>query len=362
MDEGTLRSMSVLHVVMLTCQQTSRDAKVIEKSRNPLSQDDESSDGRRGAPGSFTVTKSSLLHSVQSINTSPLVLHTTMATLTSLPDELLTLIIHHLNAHPAPRSLLPGIPLEDAWKAERLLFSVKFDYCVCDHCASAEDEYPPLVQEGRRDVPVFPLPVKDSVNSVSRVCRRFRGVAVDASRRRSVMHLWDDIERSMRGKEKATAPEKNSAISEKKPEIPNLPTKSVDKAKPPITSAATQTKPPTKAGQSTPRHRRRLSMTATHATDGTPIEYTFTSEEEESIKAEWERHLHGISYPSEEDDPQVEAARLKEEWKTIGPILTLPDLATALPEKPSEAWNADGAVHDNVRYVPLPPSLILEQT
>lgn len=299
-------------------------------------------------PGPFTVIKSCLVHSLQSINTSPLVLHTTMATLTSLPDELLTLIIHHLNSHPAPRSLLPGIPLEDAWKAERLLFSVKFDYCVCDHCASAEDEYPPLVQEGRRDVPVFPLPVKDTVNSVSRVCRRFRGVAVDASRRRSVMHLWDDVERSMRGKEKATAPEKT-------PAFPNLPTESMDKAKPPITSAATQTKLRTNTGTPTPRHRRRFSMTATHATDGTPIEYTFTSEEEESIKAEWERHLHGILYPSEEDDAQVEAARLKEEWKTLGPILTLPDLATALPEKPSEAWNADGAIHDNIRYVSLPP-------
>lgn len=67
----------------------------------------------------------------------------------------------------------------------------------------------------------------------------------------------------------------------------------------------------------------------------------------DDIEQQMIKHL--VLYPTD-------AARLKEQWKTKGPILTLPDPPTGPSEKFAEAtWNADVAVHDSIRYG-SPPS------
>lgn len=218
------------------------------------------------------------------------------ATLDSLPGELIAEIVAYLNLE-MPRRALASMGGE-AWKMERLMFAMLFSYCICDHCCP---DHPPA---GWTDIGVFPLPVKDGVNALSSVNRRLRAMTLDASRKRSVMHMFDDIESLLKATRGKAAPQPTPVPS-----------------------------PRIKLAASKPARPRPC-----HAPDGTPIRYTLSPEEAETLAPGWERHLHGILYPAthEESPPKETTPRATSKPSTTDPP----------------------GVHDNIRCV-LPPTPIV---
>lgn len=180
--------------------------------------------------------------------------------------------MHYINAE-MPRATVKDMGGE-AWKVERLMFAMMFSYCICDLCCP---DKPPA---DRKDMEVFPLLVKSATNSLAQVNRKLRAMTLESSRKRAIIHLFDDIGTSLA---------------------------SVAKAPKTMASKASETKssasnPSAKSASETERRNRSRVVKPSQASDGTPIRYTITAEEEEVLKADWERHKHAILYSSSEEE------------------------------------------------------------
>lgn len=222
------------------------------------------------------------------------------ANLDTLPLELIDEIVAYLNAE-MPRGTVKEMGGE-AWKVERLMFAMMFSYCICDLCCPDD---PPA---DRKDMDVFPMLMKGAASNLAQVNRRLRVTTLESSRKRSIVHAFDDIAASLAN------PPKASTTKTQKAAEPASTTKTPKAAEPASnikTSKAKESAPAAAVSKPASKKKQRTArppvFRPTHARDGTLIKYTISAEEEEVLKTEWERHKHAILYSSsEEEDSSTE--------------------------------------------------------
>jgi hypothetical protein len=229
------------------------------------------------------------------------------ANLDTLPLELIDEIVAYLNAE-MPRGTVKEMGGE-AWKVERLMFAMMFSYCICDLCCPDD---PPA---DRKDMDVFPMLMKGAASNLAQVNRRLRQTTLESSRKRSIVHSFSDIGASLANPPKASATktpkatEPASTVKTSKATEPASTSKTPKPTEPASTTKNPKVTEPVPAAVSSKLRPKKKQRTArppvyrpTHARDGTLIKYNISAEEEEVLKAEWERHKHAILYSSSEEE------------------------------------------------------------